>query len=790
MTVEPIGVYSLEPNSGQRLELRPGQAEALAAIETAREGGADRGYVNMATGLGKTYVAAHDVARFRAENPDARVLYMCHNTDILRQARNTFSDALGTTSHGNFFGGTYEDQEDIVYATFQSMNRKLGGGKVHEAFDEQEFDYIVVDESHHGPAETYRQVIEHFKPRFMLGLTATPDRQDQQDIREIFGEELHTELLEDAIAKGHLARPNYRVLTDHVRKLKEIETDLGKVSLSQLNREIFVRRRDGEIADLVAEHLYERENPRTIVFCNSINQAEHMAELLPGDVGTLHSKLPKNLQEERLSDFKAGKLDMLVTVDKLNEGVDVPEANVVVFLRSTESRTVWLQQLGRGLRKTDGKEEVLVLDFAASWERIQDIQNLRNRVGVAYEQIPKAARQAKSPFRFEFSEEALQAVEVIRYARDQKNRPKPIQIQPRVEKWQREEAELMAMLGITQLPSQRMTASMWQLYSERIASGDQAAVEELLMRNLRILYGKAKYYHEKLGSSELTVEDHFQHAIEGYYTSISKHPPVSGESLKDLFNFNVYSWMQRTAASRGLIRIPGHVGIELQKYKKSEVAAQKSLGDSASPKEIKDYIKEHSDLSVDHIEELEQVEDTICYDTLLPLEAAEDVVDPQEIEAEAHALVQRHVLSNALKSLPQRERRVIELRYGLNGEKPQTLDESGRKFNVTRERIRQIENVSLKKLRSMRGSQPLREIDPVRAAESNRPVLVSGDPEERAVARRLGFRALAEVESDLAKQIVAISPTYISLRTLLKETREEIERHKQHQEARRRKPIL
>lgn len=113
---------------GSSFALYPHQAEAVEAISTAREQGISSGYVNMATGLGKTLVAAHDVLAFREQNPDARVLYLCHNTDILRQARETFSDVLGTQSHGNFFGGEYEDQEDIVYATFQTMGRQLGGG--------------------------------------------------------------------------------------------------------------------------------------------------------------------------------------------------------------------------------------------------------------------------------------------------------------------------------------------------------------------------------------------------------------------------------------------------------------------------------------------------------------------------------------------------------------------------------------------------------------------------------------------------------------------------------------
>lgn len=648
-------------------ELRPAQIEALSALENAHETGVERGYINMATGLGKTDVAAHDVERFRMENPNARILYLCHNTDILNQARDTFTEVTGMKSHGNVFGGTFEDQESIVYATFQTMGQKLGGGKIYEAFDENEFDYIIVDESHHGPAETYREVIEYFKPQFLLGLTATPERRDQQDIKEIFGEELYTVLLEEAIAKNYLAKPDYRVLTDHVQKLELIETDLGTISLKQLNKEVFVRRRDGEIADMIAEHLYDREDSRTIVFCESIDHAEHMAEQLPGNVATYHSKLSKEVQISRLKAFKAGDIDMLVSIDKLNEGVDVPEANVVVFLRSTESRTVFLQQLGRGLRKITGKEEVLILDFVASWERIRDIKKLEEDVHTAY--MPHGARhkplQARSPFKFDFSEEALHAVEVIEFARNKlAKKPEAVTVDRRTQF----DLKTEKLLG-TKLPQNRtLSKAREQSLLLLIERGDDKAKREYLSARARTIYNIISKIPEMSG---LTREDYFQIGCETVLTDAA-----NGEIRKDT----------QATTTRLTRTITGTIAatIRAQRLAHPKKLSQRGLPILAAWAE---------------------------QEAVAPLDEAADLgTDPDDLFEGAVKKIDKKALYNAMENLSHRERKVLEMRYGLIDGTNYNLDEVGRVYNVSRGRIHQIESVALKKLQSEKNAQHLGEL--------------------------------------------------------------------------------
>lgn len=685
-----------------------------AAMQRFHEAGVRSGYLDMATGTRKTEMAAKDVARCLEEDPEAPVLYVCHRENILEEASETFKRVLGpAVSQGFIIGGQMDHDRQITFATFAQLNRIVDGRPLYMHKPPGYYRYLIDDEAHHAPATTYRQVIDYYQPAYMkLGLTATPERRDQQEIEEILGPYIYRLPLEAAIAEGCLARPDYRVLTDHVCRLKEIETDLGSISLARLNDTIFVPRRDGEIADMIYQHICEVENPRSIVFCPTTAYADHMVDYLPGNVATLHSKLSKELQRERLAMFKTGELDMLVTVNMLNEGIHVPEANVAIMLRDTQSRTIWLQQIGRFL---GDKERVLILDFVASWQRIKDIQRLQRGTTHAYKTQNPTARpeEVQSRFNFEFAEEALEAIEVVEYARNRAKLPRPVSPNKgkRLEKWQTDEAELKAMLGINELPNQSMTDNRCQRFGERIAAGDEAAKEELTMRCLRFIYGTAKTFANNLGSSELTVEDYFQYAYEGFQDALEKYDPKKHPSLRSHVQLNVYRQLVRESKKRSLI-LEGSQLEQIDKLDKAKQAVERKLGVAATEEAFRIALTEETGLGEDEMRQIENWRRNASYGQLLDAKRelinAVDRTAPSVVEVVEEGMDATY-LAEAMDSLSYRERRVLELHRGLNGEAERTLEGTGRVFNITRERVRQIENQAIKKLENMAETQKLRE---------------------------------------------------------------------------------
>ncbi len=373
--VDPITALNELHREHPEVEYRQYQADCLLALETARARGEKRALVQMATGLGKTTTAAADVKSFLDEQPGSRVLFLCHRNYILKQARKRFELLLDNDCTFGKLTANAPNVHDstVLFASLQMIARHR------ERFDPNEFDYIIVDEGHHGKAETYEPTIDYFNPKFLLGLTATPDRADLQDIRSIFGHEVYSKSLAEALGEDLLAHPDYRVIVDDIDQevLRELleEEDL---SLSDLNKRIFIPRRDEEIVRIIKEKIEEKgiKNPRIIGFCASIEHSERIAKLLPSSEA-LHSKLKDKDAKQRLFDqFHSGEIEGLITVDMFNEGVDVPDANVIIFLRNTASETIFLQQLGRGLRKTEDKDEVLILDFVANCDRLLMIEKL------------------------------------------------------------------------------------------------------------------------------------------------------------------------------------------------------------------------------------------------------------------------------------------------------------------------------------------------------------------------------------------------------------------------------
>jgi superfamily II DNA or RNA helicase/ribosome-binding factor A len=364
----------------------PYQQYCLNALGSARKRGRTKALVVMATGLGKTVVSAFEIQRLLKTAP-GRVLYLCHNNHILKQARATYEEILGDSYTYGYFHGTEKHLHhvDVLFASFQTM------ATWREAFLRNEFRYIVVDEVHHAHASTFRPTVEYFEPEWMVGFTATPERGDGLDITTLFeGKPVYNLGLFKALARRYLCDVDYRLMTDEIQNTGILDTPAGKLSIAELNRTIFIPKRDEEIARIIDEKVQEIENPRVMIFCASIEHAERMAALMP-HAAVVHSKLKAAEKDRRLEAFRRGDVDTILTVDMLNEGIDVPEANVVVFLRSTASRTVFLQQLGRGLRKALGKLKVLVLDFVANCERIEMIDQLQQAVRNALSSSPSGS---------------------------------------------------------------------------------------------------------------------------------------------------------------------------------------------------------------------------------------------------------------------------------------------------------------------------------------------------------------------------------------------------------------
>jgi superfamily II DNA or RNA helicase len=231
----------------------------------------------------------------------------------------------------------------------------------------------VVDEAHHGPADGYRQLLQQLDPLFLLGMTATPWRGDERQLGEIFGSPTFSVSVVEGMQLGYLAAVDYRMLVDDI-DWDWVHRELhGTVTIKELNQRLFVPERDEAVVAKIRSHIDTLRRPRAVIFCRSVAHAETVARMLKADgylAQPLHSLLDQREAARTLHEFRAGSLPIIVAVDMLNEGVDIPEVNLIVFLRVTHSRRIFVQQLGRGLRLAKGKSVVRVLDFVSDIRRV------------------------------------------------------------------------------------------------------------------------------------------------------------------------------------------------------------------------------------------------------------------------------------------------------------------------------------------------------------------------------------------------------------------------------------
>ena len=342
--INPL-TQNIVPNSMQR--------KALKELTRYRDTGVKRALIISATGSGKTYLAAFDARNFDAK----RVLFVVHRETILKDAKQTFMNVFGAEKTCGLYTGNSKDLDcDFVFASSNMLARHL------TEFDKNEFDYICYDEVHHIVAECGKKILNYFNPEFLLGLTATPERMDNQDIFELFEQNVPFELrLRDAIN-------NDLVVPFHYYGIRDDLINYGEDDKNKVSKNIAESDNIDFIVKEIEKHRLPNEKLKAVAFCTNIAHCSLMANELAMRGYSTVALTGENNTGERIKAFndlqdETNDLEIICTVDILNEGVDIPAINTVLFLRPTESSTIFLQQLGRGLRKYQNKQYLTVLDF-------------------------------------------------------------------------------------------------------------------------------------------------------------------------------------------------------------------------------------------------------------------------------------------------------------------------------------------------------------------------------------------------------------------------------------------
>lgn len=341
----------LPKQKGKIINLKDHQKEAINNLRSMRDNGESIALLYHATGTGKTVTAVSDAKRF-----GKRTLFVAHTRELIKQAKNTFESIWPEKNTGLYVAEQKESSTYIVCASIQSVIQNL------VQFKPDEFGYIVIDECHHGTAETYKKLLGYFKPEFTLGLTATPERNDGEDLLEQFKNVAHKLDLKTAVEMGELVPIRCIRVKTNV-DLTSVRINGIKYYSQDLESKLFVPERDKIIVDTYLQYV---KSKKVVVFCASVRHAEKVAELFRENQvnseavsGTL-----RNSERERiLKEYEVGSIDVLCACDLLNEGWDSPKTEVLFMARPTMSKTLYLQQLGRGMRKSEGKEYLMVFDF-------------------------------------------------------------------------------------------------------------------------------------------------------------------------------------------------------------------------------------------------------------------------------------------------------------------------------------------------------------------------------------------------------------------------------------------
>ena len=345
-------------------EPRGAQIEALCALENTRAEGARRALVQAATGVGKTYLAAFDSKEYE------KVLFVAHREEILKQAAESFKNVRNSDDYGFFDGESKCTDKSVIFASVATLGKKEYLNNKYFASDY--FNYIVIDEFHHAINDQYQKIVNYFNPQFLLGLTATPERMDGRNIYEICDYNVPYEIsLKEAINKGMLVPFHYYGIFDdtdyskiHIVKGRYDEKELNETYIGNIHR-----------YELIYKYYCKYGSRQALGFCCSKEHAREMArEFSSRGIPSVavFSDASGEYTEKRnvaIQKLKNGEIKVIFSVDMFNEGVDITSVDMVMFLRPTESPIVFLQQLGRGLRKCMGKEFLTVLDFIGNYEK-------------------------------------------------------------------------------------------------------------------------------------------------------------------------------------------------------------------------------------------------------------------------------------------------------------------------------------------------------------------------------------------------------------------------------------
>ncbi|VDB00461.1 DNA/RNA HELICASE (DEAD/DEAH BOX FAMILY) [Olavius algarvensis spirochete endosymbiont] len=358
-------------------ELRPYQLKAVEALQRdLREHG--RGLLVLATGLGKTVIGGEVIAQHIQAHPVDDILVVAHMKDLVQQLERALWRHLPKQIRTQLLTGDSKpvSLEGVTCATVESA--------LSAVYDGYRPALIMVDETHHVAEEgQFQKLLDLTSDAGQFGVTATPWRGDRFDISSKFGEPSFKMGIADGMAQGYLAQVDYRLFVDDIDWDVVRQASKEGYTLKELNAKLFLPQRDETVADHLWNVWSATRNPRAILFCRTIEHAERMASVLARyspvwrATTCLHSKHGKRDRDVLLSQFRLGRVPILTAVDILNEGVDVPDVNVLAFLRVTHSRRIFVQQLGRGLRLREGKEKVAVLDFATDIRRVAAVLNLR-----------------------------------------------------------------------------------------------------------------------------------------------------------------------------------------------------------------------------------------------------------------------------------------------------------------------------------------------------------------------------------------------------------------------------
>ncbi len=386
---------------------RYSQIEALESLENVVEEGYDKAMVVMATGLGKTYLAGFFARGYK------RVLFVAHREEILKQAQTSFEHIMPERTLGIYSGTEKEGEADCVFASIFT----LANERHLEKFEPNSFDLIVIDEFHHAAAKTYQRVLDYFKPEFLLGITATPDRMDGKDVYGICDGNVAYQIdFIEAIQRQWLAPFNYVGVYD--------DTDYSQITWLGTrydDEELLAAQLREDMAQKILDAWKKHKKTRTLAFCSSIKQAMFLADYFKRNAvkaTSLHSNGNEFGRAKAIQMIETGDLEVIFTVNLFNEGTDIPSLDTLLFVRPTESLTVFTQQVGRGLRLFEGKDHCTIIDLIGNYRNADNkLRLLDTRQGEERVKAPSSVPQVPENCFIDFEMEVIQLLDELRKKR-------------------------------------------------------------------------------------------------------------------------------------------------------------------------------------------------------------------------------------------------------------------------------------------------------------------------------------------------------------------------------------